>query len=121
MISELQGENYINVETYEKNGQPIRTPVAFVQDNGVIYVRTDKNSGKLKRSRNNPHVRSVPCDIRGRPEGEWVEGTIQIASEYESERAKQLLNEKYGSGFRGMLLNIMYKFRKIDFVFLSIR
>ncbi len=121
MISELQGQNYINLETYEKNGQPIRTPVAFVQDNGVIYVRTDKNSGKLKRSRNNPHVRIVPCDIRGRPEGEWVEGTIQIASEYESERAKQLLNEKYGSGFRGMLLNIMYKFRKIDFVFLSIR
>lgn len=63
----------------------------------------------------------VPCDIRACPKGEWVEGTIQIASEYESERAKQLLNEKYGSGFRGMLLNIIDKFRKIDFVFLSIR
>jgi PPOX class probable F420-dependent enzyme len=120
MISELQGQNYINLETYEKNGQPIRTPVAFVQDNGVIYVRTDKNSGKVKRLRNNPHVRIVPCDIRARPKGEWVV-TIQIASEHESERAKKLLNEKYGSGFRGMLLNIMYKFRKIDFVFLSIR
>ena len=120
MISELQGQNYINLETYETNGQPIRTPVAFVQDNGVIYVRTDKNSGKVKRLRNNPHVRIVPCDIRARPKGEWVV-TIQIASEHESERAKKLLNEKYGSGFRGMLLNIMYKFRKIDFVFLSIR
>ncbi|MRN60834.1 MAG: hypothetical protein FIO03_02085 [Nitrosopumilales archaeon] len=68
--------------------------------------------------RNNPHVRTMPCDLRGRPKGEWINGTIQIAKDYESQQANQLLNQKYG--LRGKMLGIMYKLRKIEFVVLSI-
>jgi len=111
-------QKYINLETYKKNGQVVQTPVWFVLDEGVIYVRTDKNSGKVKRSQNNPNVHLMPCNIRGRPKGEWIDGTIQIANENESNRAKQLLNQKYG--LLGKMLGIMYKLRKIEFVVLSI-
>jgi PPOX class probable F420-dependent enzyme len=117
-LAQFLNQKYINLETYTKSGQAVHTPVWFVQDNGVIYVRTDKNSGKVKRVRNNPHARMVPCNIRGRPKGQWIDGTIQVANDYESQHASQLLNQKYG--LRGKMFGIMYKLRKIEFVVLSI-
>ena len=117
-LTQFLNQKYINLETYKKNSQVVQTPVWFVLDEGVIYVRTDKNSGKVKRVRNNPNVRITPCNIRGRPKGEWIDGTIQIAKENESKHAKQLFNQKYG--LRGKMLGIMYKLRKIEFVVLSI-
>jgi hypothetical protein len=60
----------------------------------------------------------MPCDLRGRPKGEWIDGTIQITKDYESQQANQVLNQKYG--LRGKMLGIMYKLRKIEFVVLSI-
>lgn len=104
-LAQFLNQKYINLETYKKSGQAVHTPVWFVQDNGVIYVRTDKNSGKVKRVRNNPHVRTMPCDLRGRPKGEWIDGTIQITKDYESQQANQLLNQKYG--LRGKMLGII--------------
>ena len=117
-LTQFLDQKYINLETYKKNGQVVQTPVWFVLDEGVIYVRTDKNSGKVKRAQNDPNVHLMPCNIKGRPKGEWIDGTIQIANENESNRAKQLLNQKYG--LLGKMLGIMYKLRKIEFVVLSI-
>lgn len=117
-LAQFLNQKYINLETYKKSGQAVHTPVWFVQDNGVIYIRTDKNSGKVKRVLNNPHARMMPCNIRGRPKGEWIDGTIQVANDYESQHASQLLNQKYG--LRGKMLGIMYKLRRIEFVVLSI-
>jgi PPOX class probable F420-dependent enzyme len=117
-LTQFLDQKYINLKTYKKDGQVVQTPVWFVLDEGVIYVRTDKNSGKVKRAQNNPNVHLMPCNIRGRPKGEWIDGTIQIANENESNRAKQLLNQKYG--LLGKMLGIMYKLRKIEFVVLSI-
>ena len=117
-LTQFLDQKYINLETYKKNGQVVQTPVWFVLEEGKIYVRTDKNSGKVKRMRNNPNVRITPCSIRGRPKGESIDGTIQIATENESKRAKQLLNQKYG--LRGKMLGIMYMLRKIEFVVVSI-
>ena len=117
-LAQFLNQKYINLETYKKSGQAVHTPVWFVQDNGVIYIRTDKNSGKVKRVRINPHARMMPCNIRGRPKGQWIDGTIQVANDYESQHASQLLNQKYG--LRGKMFGIMYKLRKIEFVVLSI-
>ncbi|HEY7109532.1 MAG TPA: pyridoxamine 5'-phosphate oxidase family protein [Nitrososphaeraceae archaeon] len=64
-ISELSEKKYINVETYRKNGQSVRTPVWFVVFNNKIYFRTDSNSGKVKRIMNNQNVRIAGCDLLG--------------------------------------------------------
>jgi uncharacterized protein len=95
--SQFSNEKYINLETYRKNGQAVQTPVWFVIDGRTLYIRTDMSSGKVKRAKNNPHVRLTPCNIRGQPKGKWMDGEMRMASiTSESEMASQLLNKKYG-------------------------
>ena len=117
-LTQFSNKKYINLETRRKSGQLVGTPVWFVEDGGTIYVRTDMRSGKIRRARNNHNVRVVPCDIRGKPKGEWIEGTVQIANKLESTHAKQLIDQKYG--LIGRMLGIMYKLKKVDFAVLSI-
>ncbi|HET7391090.1 MAG TPA: hypothetical protein VFJ51_09725 [Nitrososphaeraceae archaeon] len=38
-----------------------------VKENGLIYIRTDRNSEKIKRAKNNPLVRVTPCSACGFP------------------------------------------------------
>jgi len=95
-LDQFRKRSYLNLETYRKNGQAVPTPVWFVQDGGLLYVRTFASSGKVKRVRNNSRVRVVPCDYRGKPRGEWVEGQAQLVDEPEAERINQLLKKKYG-------------------------
>ena len=118
-ISQFLNQNYINLETYRKNGQAVQTPVWFAIDGSIIYVRTDSNSGKIKRARNNPHVRITPSNARGQPKGEWIDGEIKIASTSESERANQLLRQKYG--LQGKIIRMVNKIRKTKPIVVSIK
>ncbi len=95
-ISQFAGEKYLNLETYRKNGNAVATPVWFAEDAGVLYIYSLANAGKVKRIRNNPRVRVMPCDMRGKPKGEWVEARARILDDAEAERAHRLLDEKYG-------------------------
>ena len=95
-LVQFQNQQYINVETFRKNGQGVQTPVWFVEDKGTLYVRTGDVSAKVKRIRNNPRVRVMPCDMRGWPKGEWVEGQARFATADEDKRVGQLLTKKYG-------------------------
>ena len=99
-MSHLAGEKYINLETYRKNGQGVRTPVWFVEmingDVSVLYVRTSDDSGKYKRVRNNSSVQIAPCDMRGGVKGDWVKGEARITDEEEKIKAFKMLEKKYG-------------------------
>ena len=99
-MSHLAGEKYINLETYRKNGQGVRTPVWFVEmingDVSVLYVRTSDDTGKFKRVRNNSSVQIAPCDMRGSVKGNWVRGEARIADEEEKIKAFKMLEKKYG-------------------------
>jgi PPOX class probable F420-dependent enzyme len=104
-LSHLTGEKYISLETYRKDGQGVRTPVWFVEeDNGegssVVYVRTSDDTGKYKRVRNNPSVQIAPCDMRGGVKGKWVKGKARIASEEEKLKAFKMLEKKYGMMYK---------------------
>lgn len=72
------------------------TPVWFVEDRGMFYVRTIHNAGKVKRVRNQPQVRMMPCGQRGEPRGAWVEGRADVVDTAEADRVNALLNHKYG-------------------------
>ena len=100
-------QQYINVETFRKNGQGVQTPVWFVEDNDTLYVRTVDNSFKVRRIRNNPRVRVMPCDVRGGPKGEWVEGQARFATPAEDTRVDGLLTKKYG--VQKMMFEVMSK------------
>ena len=107
--SQLSKFKYINIETYRKNGLGVRTPVWFIIYQGLIYFRTDEKSGKVKRLRNNPHVKIAPCDIRGNVKGEWFDGKIHFANSEESSIAYSMINKKYG--VKTTLIRIFNKIR----------
>lgn len=120
-MSHLAGEKYINLETYRKSGQGVRTPVWFVEmingDGSVLYVRTSDDTGKYKRVRNNPSVQIAPCNMRGSVKGNWVKGEARIADEEEKIKVFKMLEKKYG---------IIYKMTRVflsgkNYVVIAIR
>ena len=96
-LAQFRGRKYLNLETYRKSGAAVRTPLWFAQDEaeGVLYVYSLADSGKVKRLRNDPRVRIVPSDMRGTPQGEWVEARAEILDEAGAARGHQLLRQKY--------------------------
>lgn len=118
-ILQFSNQKYINLKTYRKNGQAVQTPVWFVIEGSVIYIRTDKNSGKIKRAKNNPHVRITPCTARGQPKGKWLNGEARIASWSESQFANQLLRQKYG--LQGKIIRMFNKIRNTKPIVISIQ
>jgi len=95
-LDQFEGQKYLSLQTVRKNGTPVDTPVWFAQDGERFYVYSLANAGKVKRIRNNPRVKVIPCDIRGNTNGEWVEANARIVDKAEAERAHNLLNQKYG-------------------------
>jgi PPOX class probable F420-dependent enzyme len=108
-LAQFAGRKYLSLESFRKNGQGVRTPVWFAEDDGVIYFYTEADSFKVKRIRHNPRVRIAPCDMRGNVKGEWVDATARILDGAESRRAHELLDRKYG--WQKGVGNLLAKFR----------
>lgn len=89
------GLKYISLETYRRNGAGVRTPVWFAEAEGVLYVYSLANAGKVKRVRANPRVRVAPCDLRGSLRGNWLEAEARVVEGAEEQRGHALLNRKY--------------------------
>ena len=89
-------QDYINLETYKKDGTGVKTPVWFVTDQDIIYIITREKTGKVKRIKNNSKVRICPCSFSGTPKGEWVSGTATKVQGEEQTKAISLRKKKYG-------------------------
>ena len=95
-MADITKAEYINIETYRKDGTPVLTPVWFAaSENGELYIYSVANSGKVKRIRNNPRVRIAPCTMRGKIRGEWVDAEAQIVDGAEVGFGQSLLGKKY--------------------------
>ncbi|HEV3375406.1 MAG TPA: PPOX class F420-dependent oxidoreductase [Candidatus Acidoferrum sp.] len=111
------GHKYLNLETFRKNGEGVKTPVWFAADSSVnldsseakLYVYTTGVSGKVKRIRNNSRVRVAPCSASGGLLGEWVDARAEIVTSPETDRGMQLLNRKYAPWKQ--LLDFFARFR----------
>lgn len=97
MFSETK---YIVLESYRRNGEPVQTTVWLVTDAGLVYIRTDPRSGKVKRIRRNPLVRIAPANISGQVSGDWVDGEARLVGGEESERILELFGKKYGLQYK---------------------
>jgi hypothetical protein len=112
------GHKYLNLETFKKSGEGVKTPVWFAADpkadlassEARLYAYTIGNSGKVKRIRNNGKVRIAPCDARGKVLGEWVDARAEFLSGAEAAYADGLLNKKYFPWKQ--LLNFFASFRR---------
>jgi uncharacterized protein len=95
-LGQFANQNYLNLETYRKTGAAVQTPLWFVEENGLLYIYSLADAGKVKRIRNNARVRVAPCDMRGNIKGEWVNGHARILDGAEVDHANSLLDKKYG-------------------------
>ncbi len=92
----LKKHQYMNLFTYRKSGEAVKTPVWFALRGGKVYVMTVEGTGKVKRIRNHPRVLIGPSDQRGNPRGETVDGVARVLGPQEEGVAKEALDEKYG-------------------------
>jgi hypothetical protein len=91
----LSGCKYISLETYRRSGVGVRTPVWFAEADGVLYVYSLADAGKVKRVRANQRVRVAPCDLRGNLKGDWLDAGARIVDGDEEKHGHALLNQKY--------------------------
>lgn len=113
-------EKYLNLETFKRSGQGVPTPVWFVVENGMLYVSAPSHTGKVKRLRNNKHVRVVACDGSGKKnKGDWVDGEAEFLSGGAAEHADHLLDAKYG--WQKKMLDLFGKFKKWNYTLIAIR
>jgi len=94
-LAQFDGQNYISLETFKKNGQGVKTPVWFVLHQNAFYVYTEADSWKVKRVRNNPRVRVAVCNMRGTIKGPWLDATASVVEGDERLAADKLLDRKY--------------------------
>ena len=93
----LGDERYINLETFKKDGNGVKTPVWCVPLDGKIVVYTNGTSYQVKRLQRNPRVRVAACDVRGNVRGAWVDGECHIIDDAARvERAHRAFIDKYG-------------------------
>jgi PPOX class probable F420-dependent enzyme len=94
-LAEFDGQKYISLETFKKNGQGVKTPIWFVLHKNAFYVYTEADSWKVRRIRNNPRVRVAACNIRGAIRGTWLDATASLVEGDERLAADTLLDRKY--------------------------
>jgi PPOX class probable F420-dependent enzyme len=96
---------YINLETFKKDGTKVTTPVWVAQQNNTLVVTTGKNAGKVKRIRNNGKAIIYTTNQSGSKklsEELEVKGSILIDEDLKTE-AVTILKKKYGIMAKMML------------------
>jgi len=121
VLSQFASEKCISIETYRKTGDPVRTPVWFIQEDRELFVRTNSDTGKIKRIRNNPRVRVAPCNMGGTVKGAWVDGEARMIDTESSEHIFSLLKKKYGMLYRVVRLFQRFSRSKAHPIGLAIR
>jgi uncharacterized protein len=96
----FDGAHYCLIVTFKRSGEAVPTPVLFGVENGKLYFRTEPDVAKVRRIRNEPHVRVGPCSWRGKPLGPLVEGTARVLPPVERDAAYAALRANYTFGQR---------------------
>jgi PPOX class probable F420-dependent enzyme len=72
-LAQFAGQWYVNLETYRRNGEAVRTPLWFVEDQGTLYMRTAAYTAKVPAPPPTRRgVRVVPSARNGTPRGTWL-------------------------------------------------
>jgi len=99
----FRDHKYLSLETFKKSGDGVKTPVWFAADPATdldgdgarLYIYTIGNTGKVKRIRNNSHVKIAPCTMKGKLLGEWVNASAEMVTGEMAALGMGLLNKKY--------------------------
>jgi PPOX class probable F420-dependent enzyme len=95
--TKLARADYLSFETFRKTGLGVATPVWFAEEDGIFYLFSASDAGKIKRLRNSPRSRIAACTVSGRVTGDWVETEAFILADSADTRlALGALRRKYG-------------------------
>ena len=93
----LADAQYVNLETFRKNGTGVQTPVWAAPNGEELVIFTNGNSYKVKRLRRNTSVRIAKCGVRGALKGPWHDGTARLVEDPTEQMAIiGALKKKYG-------------------------
>jgi len=96
-IDQFNKKQYLNIETFRKSGEGVKTPVWFVENNGKLFIITMNESGKVKRIKRNTTVNIAPCKVGGELAGTWIKAEARIIDDItQIQEIDKLLNKKYG-------------------------
>lgn len=118
-LKQFDGQKYLTLESYRKNGTAVPTPMSFIVENGVLYLRTNRKSWKMKRISSNSHVRVVPSDPRGNPLGTWVDAQASPFGLGEMEWVYTRFKQKYR--FDQKFVDLFVKLKKMQYVVIAVR
>jgi len=119
MLEPFENQQYLNLETFRKNGQGVKTPVWFAREGDSLYVWTQADSGKTKRARNVAHVNIAPCKADGTLLGDWHSATICRDDSPEAvEKVRGLFVKKYGLVFH--IFALVGKLRRAQYTTLKV-
>ena len=117
----LDGHQYANLTTFRRDGRAVATPVWFAREGDRLYVMTMRDTGKVKRLRNNSAARIGPSDRAGKPLGPQVDVFGRELAAGESAPARRALGRKYGLMKRLFDLAIALRGASAKQVFLELR
>ena len=119
-LEQFAKQKYLNLETFRKNGEGLKTPVWFTQAGEMLYVRTVAGSGKVKRVHNNARVNVAPCGVDGTLTGTWAPALARHVENPEiDQKVARLIRMKYGP--LGIILAIRSRFRHDEYAILEIK
>ena len=106
-LRDLGDEDFVQLTTFRRSGEPVSTPVWVVRDGDALVVTTPSHSGKVKRLRANADVELRPCSRRGtvKPGTAWVPATARVDPDPGAhDGARHLFAAKYGWEYRVAML-----------------
>jgi PPOX class probable F420-dependent enzyme len=95
-LEQLGSEKYVLLTTFRRDGRAVPTALWVLPDGAGIAFWTARDTGKVKRIRNNGRVTVTACDFRGNPHGETFPGTARIGDAADRRHFGQVLGRKYG-------------------------
>ena len=97
LSTQFERQKYLNLETFRKSGEGVRTPVWFAQEGETLYIVTMADSGKVKRIRNNRRVNIAVCKMNGKLTGAWISAQAREITDPEIVmKVDRMLDKKYG-------------------------
>ena len=118
-IEQFKKQQYINLETFRKNGGGVKTPVWFAQGGETLRIWTQADAGKTKRIRRDGKVRIAPSTASGEPIGEWIDANATVLNTPdEINYTKDLFRKKYGVMFN--VFGFLGKVRGSSFVTIKV-
>ena len=98
---QTRSARYVSLATFRRTGKEVATPVWAAYQQGIYYVFSAGDAGKVKRLRNSSRARLAKCDVRGKLLGEWHEARAELLQERgQIEVALNALRAKYGLAMR---------------------